>query len=298
MNPMVGENKINKALTVLLFLLPCLIGLIVFNLIPIIQSAYISFTEWNLISSPRFIGFDNFIDIFSDEYSIKSILNTFRFAILYVPIVIVISLFLAAILDMKLKFVQVYRSLIFIPVLLSWVVVSLLWMWLFNADNGLINYLLSLLGIKGPAWLLDKNYAMTAIIIASLWKDMGYFAIIFLSGLQNISDEFYESASIDGASSFRKFINITLPLLSPTFFFVTIVLTINSLQVFDQMYVMTKGGPLGSTTTIVMQIYNNAFKLSHAGLACAQAWFLVLITLILTLIQNKLQKRWVHYETI
>lgn len=295
---MVGENKINKALTVLLFLLPCLIGLIVFNLIPIIQSAYISFTEWNLISSPRFIGFDNFIDIFSDEYSIKSILNTFRFAILYVPIVIVISLFLAAILDMKLKFVQVYRSLIFIPVLLSWVVVSLLWMWLFNADNGLINYLLSLLGIKGPAWLLDKNYAMTAIIIASLWKDMGYFAIIFLSGLQNISDEFYESASIDGASSFRKFINITLPLLSPTFFFVTIVLTINSLQVFDQMYVMTKGGPLGSTTTIVMQIYNNAFKLSHAGLACAQAWFLVLITLILTLIQNKLQKRWVHYETI
>lgn len=295
---MVGENKINKALTVLLFLLPCLIGLIVFNLIPIIQSAYLSFTEWNLISSPRFIGFDNFIDIFSDEYSIKSILNTFRFAILYVPIVIVISLFLAAILDMKLKFVQVYRSLIFIPVLLSWVVVSLLWMWLFNADNGLINYLLSLLGIKGPAWLLDKNYAMTAIIIASLWKDMGYFAIIFLSGLQNISDEFYESASIDGASSFRKFINITLPLLSPTFFFVTIVLTINSLQVFDQMYVMTKGGPLGSTTTIVMQIYNNAFKLSHAGLACAQAWFLVLITLILTLIQNKLQKRWVHYETI
>lgn len=295
---MVGENKINKALTVLLFLLPCLIGLIVFNLIPIIQSAYISFTEWNLISSPRFIGFDNFIDIFSDEYSMKSILNTFRFAILYVPIVIVISLFLAAILDMKLKFVQVYRSLIFIPVLLSWVVVSLLWMWLFNADNGLINYLLSLLGIKGPAWLLDKNYAMTAIIIASLWKDMGYFAIIFLSGLQNISDEFYESASIDGASSFRKFINITLPLLSPTFFFVTIVLTINSLQVFDQMYVMTKGGPLGSTTTIVMQIYNNAFKLSHAGLACAQAWFLVLITLILTLIQNKLQKRWVHYETI
>lgn len=295
---MVGENKINKALTVLLFLLPCLIGLIVFNLIPIIQSAYISFTEWNLISSPRFIGFDNFIDIFSDEYSMKSILNTFRFAILYVPIVIVISLFLAAILDMKLKFVQVYRSLIFIPVLLSWVVVSLLWMWLFNADNGLINYLLSLLGIKGPAWLLDKNYAMIAIIIASLWKDMGYFAIIFLSGLQNISDEFYESASIDGASSFRKFINITLPLLSPTFFFVTIVLTINSLQVFDQMYVMTKGGPLGSTTTIVMQIYNNAFKLSHAGLACAQAWFLVLITLILTLIQNKLQKRWVHYETI
>ncbi len=295
---MVGENKINKAMTILLFLFPCLIGMIVFNLVPIIQSAYISFTEWNLISSPQFIGFDNYKEIFSDEYSIKAIINTFKFSLLYVPLVIAISLFVASILDIKLKFVQAYRSLIFIPVLLSWVVVSLIWMWLFNADNGLINYLLSLLGIKGPTWLFDKNYAMFAIVIASLWKDMGYFAIIILSGLQNISEEFYESASIDGASHFRKFFSITIPLLSPTLFFVSIILTINSLQVFDQMYVMTKGGPLGSTTTIVMEIYNNAFKLNHAGLACAQAWFLMIITLILTLFQNKMQKRWVHYETL
>ncbi len=295
---MVGENKIKKAMTILLFLFPCLIGMIVFNLVPIIQSAYISFTEWNLISSPQFIGFDNYKEIFSDEYSIKAIINTFKFALLYVPLVIAISLFVASILDIKLKFVQAYRSLIFIPVLLSWVVVSLIWMWLFNADNGLINYLLSLLGIKGPTWLFDKNYAMFAIVIASLWKDMGYFAIIILSGLQNISEEFYESASIDGASHFRKFFSITIPLLSPTLFFVSIILTINSLQVFDQMYVMTKGGPLGSTTTIVMEIYNNAFKLNHAGLACAQAWFLMIITLILTLFQNKMQKRWVHYETL
>jgi len=297
-NLLVGENKLHKAITIILFLLPCLAGLVVFNLVPIIQSAFMSFTDWNMLSPPTFIGPDNFREIFSDESSVKAVINTFRFTIMYVPIVIVVSLLLATVLDMKLKLVQVYRSLIFIPVLLSWVVVSLLWMWLFNADSGLINYLLSMLGIKGPAWLFDKKYAMVAIVIASLWKDMGYFAILLLTGLQNISDEYYESASLDGTSPVRKFFSITLPLLSPTLFFVIIILTINSLQVFDQMYVMTKGGPLGSTTTMVMEIYNNAFKLNYAGLACAQAWFLVIVTLVLTLIQNKLQERWVHYETI
>lgn len=295
---MVGENKFKKALTVFLFLFPSLVGLVFFNLIPIIQSAYISFTDWNLIKAPQFIGFDNFMQLFSEEYSLKAILNTFRFAGLYVPLVIIVSLVFASMLDMKLKLVKLYRSMVFIPVLLSWVVVSLIWMWLFNADNGLINYILSFAGIKGPAWLFDKNTAMFAIVIASLWKDLGYFTIIILSGLQNISEEFYESADIDGAGRFRKFFSITLPLLSPTLFFVGIILTINSLQVFDQMFVMTKGGPLGSTSTIVMEIYNNAFKLSHVGLACAQAWFLVVIILILTLIQNQLQKRWVHYETL
>jgi len=295
---LVGENKLHKTVTILVFLFPCLTGLFVFNLIPIIQSAFMSFTDWNMLSAPNFIGIENFREIFRDESSVKAIINTFRYTILYVPLVIVVSLLLATVLDMKLKFVQVYRSLIFVPVLLSWVVVSLLWMWLFNADNGLINYLLSLLGIRGPVWLFDKKYAMLAIVIASLWKDMGYFAILLLTGLQNIPEEYYESASLDGASPVRKFFGITLPLLSPTMFFVIIILTINSLQVFDQMFVMTKGGPLGSTTTMVMEIYNNAFKLNYAGLACAQAWFLVIVTLILTLIQNKLQERWVHYETL
>ncbi|MCX7771580.1 MAG: sugar ABC transporter permease [Clostridia bacterium] len=295
---MVGENKIKKAITVLIFLFPCLVGLIVFNIIPILQSAYISFTDWNLISQPKFIGIDNFKQIFSDDYSIRAILNTFKYAVFYVPLVIIISLIFASILDMKLKFVKLYRSLVFIPVLLSWVVVSLLWMWMFNADNGLINYLLSLVGVKGPAWLFNKDTAMVAIVIASLWKDLGYFTIIILSGLQSISEEYYESADIDGAGRIRKFFSITVPLLSPTLFFVGIILTINSLQVFDQMFVMTKGGPYGSTTSIVMEIYNNAFKLSHVGLASAQAWFLVVIILILTLVQNQLQKRWVHYETV
>jgi multiple sugar transport system permease protein len=176
-------------------------------------------------------------------------------------------------------------------------VVSLIWIWLYSPDSGIVNYLLSLAGINGPAWLQNEHTAMPAVIVASLWKDMGYIAIIFLSGLQNISEEYYESAEIDGANSIHKFFYITIPCLTPILFFLMVTSLISSFQIFDQVFVMTRGGPFGSTRTLVQEMYENAFQLNRVGFACAQAWLLVIIILAITLIQNVLQKRWVHYES-
>lgn len=294
---MVGENKAKKYFVILVFLFPSLIGLVVFNIIPIIQSAVISFTEWDLLTSPKFIGIQNYINVFSDENSIKGLGNTLKYVIGYVPSVMVIGLLFAVMLDMKLKGIRIYRAIVFVPVVLSWVVVSLIWLWLYSPDSGLINYVISILGLQGPAWLQNEHTAMPAVILASLWKDMGYVTIIMLSGLQNIDDDFYESADIDGANSIQKLFYITIPTLSPILFFLLVTLLISSFQIFDQVYVMTRGGPFGSTRTIVQEIYENAFQMSKVGFACAQAWVLVAIILVVTFIQNILQKRWVNYDS-
>jgi len=294
---MVGERKFKKYLVVVIFLFPSLVGLIVFNIIPIIQSAIMSFTEWDLLTKPKFIGLENYINICSDENSIKGLTNTLKYVVGYVPVIIVLGLIFAVFLDMKITGVKVYRSIIFIPVVISWVVVSLIWLWLYSPDSGLINYFISILGFEGPAWLQNEHTAMPAIIIASLWKDMGYVTIILLSGLQNIDDEFYESANIDGANSLQKLFYITIPTLSPIIFFLLVTLLISSFQIFDQVFIMTRGGPFGSTRTLVQEIYENAFQMSKVGFACAQAWVLVVIILTVTITQNILQKRWVNYDS-
>ena len=295
---MVGEKKLNKILVITAFLLPSLLGLIVLFLIPMAQSLYSSFTQWDLLTAPKFIGFKNYINLFSDENSMNAIRNTFTYVIFYTPLVICLGMLFAIMLDMKLPFIKVYRTLNFVPVILSWVVVSLLWMWLYSPDSGLINYILSLAGIHGKAWLFDSKTAMGAIITASLWKDAGYVTVILLAGLQCIPEDLYESAELDGANGVQKFFHITLPQLSPTIYFLVVTLLIQSFQVFDQVFVMTKGGPYGSTRTMVQEIYENAFQLGHAGFASAQAWFLIVIVLLITVVQNKLQKRWVHYDTL
>lgn len=294
---MVGEKKLKKACFVVIFLFPSLFGLIVLFLIPMIQTLYISFTEWDFLSTPKFVGISNYIDFFKDSDSITAMRNTLTFVICYTPLVIAFGLITASLLNMKLRFIKVYRALNFVPVLLSWVVVSLIWSWLYSPDSGLINYLLSLIGIKGKAWLFDSGTAMGAIIVASLWKDLGYVTMILLSGLQGISQDYYESADIDGANGIQKFYKITIPQLSPVLFFLLITLLISSFQVFDQVFVMTKGGPYGSTRTLVQSIYESAFQYNKVGSACAQAWVLIVVILVITLIQNVLQKRWVHYES-
>lgn len=211
------------------------------------------------------------------------------------PSVIVISLGIAIILNKNIKGRMFFRAAYFVPVVSSWVAVSLIWKWLFNPSFGIINYVLSLVGISGPAWLHDPQFAMIAIIITSVWKDIGFLMVMFLAGLQNIPDTYYEAASIDGASSFRKFWNITVPLLAPTTFFVLIISLINSFQVFDQVMIMTGGGPAGTTTVLVQQIYNHAFRYYEMGYASAMSWFLFVIIFVITAVQMKLQKRWVDY---
>jgi len=294
---MAGENRYAKGLVILVFLLPSLIGLVVFNIIPIISSAFRSLTDWDMLTESKFVGLQNYYNIFFNENSIKGIANTFKYVVGYIPLVICFGLMLAILLNIKIKGLGAYRVIFFMPVVISWVVVSLIWIWLYSPDSGIINYLLSLIGINGLPWLQNEHTAMPAIILASLWKDVGYAAVILLSGLQNIPDEYYESAEIDGANSIKKLSHITLPCLTPVLFFLIVTSLISSFQVFDQVYIMTKGGPFGSTRTIVLNIYENAFQMGKVGFACAQAWLLVVIILVVTLIQNVLQKRWVYYDT-
>ncbi|MGI6131750.1 MAG: carbohydrate ABC transporter permease, partial [Bacillota bacterium] len=211
-------------------------------------------------------------------------------------LMLVSSLALAALLNRGFAGVGVYKVLFFLPVLTSWVAGSLIWRWILNHKYGLVNVLLGHIGIAGPAWLDDKYWAMPGIVLASVWKDAGFFALIFLGALKGINYEYYEAAEIDGASPWKKFRHITLPLVSPTTFFVTITSIINSFQVFAQVQIMTYGGPAGATQVIMERIYKYAFQFFKMGYASALSWVLFVIVLIITVIQWRLQKRWVFYD--
>lgn len=293
---MVGDKGFKKFLTVAMFMLPNLIGILIFMGIPIVSSLYLSFTEWDLFGSPEWVGLSNYISIFKSNDFWKALLHTAYFIAGYLPLVIVLSLSAAMLLNKKLKGVTFFRFVYFLPVISSWVAVSMIWKWLFNPEYGLINYMLSLIGIAGPAWLQDPQWAMPAIIITSVWKDIGFVMVMFLAGLQGIPDDYYEAADLDGANGWQKFFKITLPLLSPTTFFVLIISLINSFQVFDQVWIMTQGGPAGATGVLVEQIYRNAFRYYKMGYASALSWVLFGIIFLFTYIQMKLQRRWVGYD--
>ncbi|MNM97478.1 Lactose transport system permease protein LacF [compost metagenome] len=293
---MVGQNKWMKISAIIVFLLPSLIGLLLFQLVPMIISGVISFTDWNMLSDPKFVGFANFAKVFTDEKSYTSLLNVFKFLIGYIPLVMIIGTFLAILLNRNIKGIKFYRAMIFIPVITSWIAVSIVWRWFLNGQSGLVNYFLSLVGIAGPVWLQDFHWALPAVIGVTVWKDVGFVSIILLAGLQEIAEDYYEAAQIDGASAWTQFFKITLPLLTPALFFVLTMSLINSFQLFDQVMIMTGGGPAGSTSTIVEQVYKNAFMNNKMGFASAQSWVLFAIIFVVTLIQNQLQKRWVVYD--
>ncbi len=294
---MVGENKVKKFLVIILFLLPSLAGVILFNLVPIGISAVVSLTDWDLLGKPNFVGLSNYIKVFTEEKSYIAFANIFKFIMGYIPLVLGLGLLFAVLLNRNIKGAKAYRTMFFIPVITSWVAVSIIWRWLLNGNTGLINYLLSLVGIQGPVWLSDFFWAMPAVIMASVWKDVGFVTIILLSGLADISNEYYDAAKIDGASALHQFFRITLPLLTPTIYFVLVISLINSFQLFDQVMVMTGGGPAGSTSTMVEQVYKNAFMNYKMGFAAAQSWVLFAVIFVITILMNRLQKRWVNYES-
>lgn len=281
---MIGSKKSNR-MWVLFFLLPSLLGFALFIIYPIFYSLGVSFTNWDLINAKEFIGFGNYSRLLSDPQFWNSLKNTFYFIIGYLPSVMIIGLLIALLLNSKLKMKVLFRGIYFLPVVTSWVAVSLVWKWLFNPKFGLINYFIEMIGISGPSWLNDPKTAMIAIIITSVWKDIGFIMVLYLGGLQNISTSLYEAAGIDGASKFQQFWKITLPMLKPTTFFVSMISLINSFQVFDQVNIMTEGGPGDSTTVLVQNIYNSAFKYSEMGYAAAMSWVLFLIILIVSLVQ-------------
>lgn len=279
------------------YLAPTIIGLFLFSAGAVIMSFLISFTKWDIINPPKFVGLQNYIIIFQSELFWKVFGNTFYYVILNVPPSIVIPLIIAVLLNQRLKGINIFRSIYFLPVISSIVAVALVWSWLYNPEFGLINYVLKkFFNIDGPRWLEDENWAMPAMVIMNVWKSMGYNMVLFLAGLQNIPDSLYEVSEIDGASGIKKFFNITLPLLSPTTFFVFIITIISSFQVFEQTYILTKGGPANSTLTLSYYIYQNAFLYLRMGYSSALSYILFGIIFIITLLQFKYQKKWVHYN--
>ncbi len=293
---MAGEKGLQKYTWVCFFLLPSLSGLALFTLIPILASLGLTLYEWDLLTPPRFVGLGNFQRLIHDRNFWAALVHTLYFIVGYIPLVMVIALGVAVILNQKLKGMILFRTAFFIPVVSAWVAVALLWKWIFNPKFGIFNYLLGLVGIQGPAWLFDPQWAMPAIIITSVWKDIGFVMVMFLAGLQSIPAEYYEAAAIDGAGGWQRFRHITLPLLSPTTFFALIISLINSFQVFDQMWIMTGGGPAGATSVLVEQIVKNAFSYSRMGYAAALSWILFLLVFTATAFQMRLQKHWVTYD--
>jgi multiple sugar transport system permease protein len=274
-----------------IFLLPNLIGFLMFSLGPLVASFFISFTKWDLMSPMKWIGLRNYIELFKDETFLKSLWNTIYFTIGTVPVGIIISLLLAVALNQHIKGTRIFRAAFFLPVIASWIAASLVWMWMYNPEFGLLNYILGLIGIKGPGWLTSLKWAMPSIIITSIWKGVGFNMLLFLAGLQGIPQIYYEAADIDGASWYRKFFHITIPLLSNTTLFVIIIAVINSFQAFDLIYMMTYGGPARTTSVLVFYLYQNAFRYFRMGYASAIAYVLFFLILIFAVVQFLLQKR-------
>jgi len=280
-----------------LFLLPSLVGLIIFLILPLGGSLFISFLKWDGMSKMKFCGITNFTKLFTDQLFLKSLVNTAYYTLGSVFLALPIALLLAVILNNpRLKGKTIFRAIYFLPYIMMMVAAAMLWKWLYDTDVGLINYFLNLFGLSRVAWLGNPDIAMFSIIILSIWKNLGFMMVLLLAGLQNIPSFYYEAAELDGANSLQKFRHITFPLLSPTTFFVVITSIISSFQVFDFIYIMTKGGPALSTMTVVYYIYTNSFQDFRFGYGSAVAWILFMIVLALTLFQWKLQKRWVYYD--
>ena len=278
-----------------LFLAPNLIGFLAFMIFPVVASLLLSFTSWNLIQAPVFVGADNYRQLAANPLFWQTLKNTAYFTFAGVPLQIVLGLLLAILLNDKTRGVEFFRTAYFLPVVSSTVAVSLIWQWLFDSHSGLINYLLELVGIGPIPWLVSPKWAMPSVIIVAVWKGVGYNMVIFLAALKGVPAELYESARIDGAGSWKQFWSITFPLISPSTFFVMVTSIINSFQVFDVTTVLTGGGPANATNTLVMMIYQYAFQFFRMGYASAIAYVLFGIVLIFTLFQAYLSKRWVHY---
>lgn len=278
-----------------LFILPQIIGLACFTLFPILMSLYLTLTRWDFINKPQFIGLKNFKYVLTDEVFLKTITNTGVFVLAIVPLTIAISLVLALVTNHPMRGLNVYKSVFFLPNITTIVAMALVWYWLFAADFGIINQILSWLGIKGPGWLADPKWSKFAVTIMNSWRMMGYYYLIFLAGLKGIPESYYEAAKIDGANRFQVFKNITLPLLSPTTFFILITMMISVFNIFEEPFILTRGGPVYSTYTLSMYIYFKAFRSFEMGEAAVASIVLFIIISIVTLINFKISKKWVNY---
>ena len=282
----------NERIAGWVFILPALLGTLIFIVIPVICSFGLSFTKWDLLNPIRFVGLANYKEIFSEALFFKIFWNTVVFAISTSVLGVIIPLILACILNSKIRGSEFYKTAYFLPFITPMIVIGVVWEWIFDPNIGLLNHILHL----HINWLYDTHFAMPALIIVSVLKLIGYNMVIFLSSLSGISQSMFEAAKIDGATPFQTFKNVTIPLLSPSIFFVVIITAISSFQVFDLIYLMTQGGPLDSTNVLVYAIYKNAFEYFNVGKASAIAYVLFFIILVLTLVQWSLRKKLVYNE--
>ncbi|NOU92756.1 ABC transporter permease subunit [Paenibacillus sp. LMG 31456] len=291
-NPLTREANI----TGWIFVSPMVIGFAAVLMIPLLRAFYMSLTDWPLLGEAKFIGFENYVNIVSDRDFWRVLGNTFYFAAGLVPLNIGIALLLAVLLAKSMPGISLFRTALFVPVMTSLIVWSIVWKYMFATDSGFINQILQLIGIQGPAWLYNPKLAMPAVILTSVLKNVGLNMVLFIAALQQVPAHLYEAAKIDGAGRFTQFIRVTIPLITPTLFLTIIMTVIGSMKVFGQIYVMTQGGPGSSTKVMVFYIWEKAFKLFEFGYASALAYILFFLIMAFTLIQWTLRKRWIFHE--
>jgi ABC-type sugar transport system permease subunit len=280
-----------------LFLAPALIGLLLLSAGPILATIGISLTDWDLLTPPRWVGLDNFVDLLGNERFQTALRNTAFYTLVSVPLGMVLALAIALGLDQAIRGISWIRAMYFVPLVTSTVAVGLVWLWIYAPAGGLLNSVLGIVGIPPQRWVSDPFWAMPSIIAMSVWQGLGISIIIFLAGLQAVPTEYHDAASVDGAGRWARFRNVTLPLLTPSMFFAGILGFIGAMQVFDQVYVLARPGkPTEATITLVYFIYDEGFSFFRMGMASAAAWILFLIAAVLTIAYFALQRRWVHYQ--
>ena len=278
-------------------ILPWLLGLIFFTAGPMVASAVLSLTNWDIVRAPIWIGLDNYVELFTaDPLFWTSLRVTLTYVVFAVPLQIVFGVALALLLNMQLRGMHLFRTLFYIPAVLSGVAIALMFMWVLQPDYGAVNSALALVGIEGPGWFWDPAWALPSIVLMSLWRAGATGGVIYLAGLQNISPHLYDAARVDGASAWHRFWRITLPLLTPTIFFQLVVGLIDAFRVFAEVYVITQGGPLKATFFYMLYLFQVGFQDFHMGYASALAWVLILITALVGVITFKTSDRWVYYE--
>ncbi|MFA6980067.1 MAG: sugar ABC transporter permease [Ignavibacteriaceae bacterium] len=266
---------------------PYIVHFLLFVAFPVVFSIVLTFHKWNIIAPMEYTGLNNYVRLFNDKTFIKSMGNTLIFLLIHIPLQIIVALFLAEILNQKLKLRGVFRGAFFLPVIVSGVVVTILWQQLYGFDTGLFNRLLTGAGLSKVGWLTDPNIAMVSIAIMATWKNVGLYIILFLVGLQTVPAQYYEAADLEGANHWQKFFKITLPMINPTIFMVVILSTIGGFSLFIEPYIMTGGGPLNSTVSAVLYIYKQGFFYYHMGYAATLGLFFAFIILAVVIIQKK-----------
>lgn len=290
-----SKERRREALTFYLTVSPWVVGFVLFTLGPMVASAWYSFNKWNFISPMEFTGLDNYVQAFKDPLFVKSLVNTAYFSFGSVPLELAFGLLVALVMNNNLRGINLFRSIYYLPAVMSGVAVVLLWRWVFDPKYGMINQVLRLVGIKGPTWIYSPQWVIPAFIIMTLWGVGGYM-VLYLAGLQGVPTELYEAASIDGAGRVRRLVNITLPMISPVIFFNLVMGIIGSFQVFTSSFIMTNGGPANASLFYVLYLYRQAFQYFNAGYGSALAWILFIIIMVLTALVFRGSALWVYYE--